>query len=175
MGRLAVHRDLEGLSLARPRVAELGCGAGDPISNYFLTNGYSVTGIDYAPSMVALGRCNFPDGTWHVQDMRDIRLNEKFDGLISWNGLFHLTVAEQRALIPQLVDYLHPGGGLMLTIGPQEGEVTGTVAGQSVYHASLDPREYTELLTASGFDPIEITLEDPNCGHHSILLARKQS
>ena len=38
-----------------------------------------------------------------VQDMRNLQLDDVFDGIISWDGLFHLTVAEQRELVPNSV------------------------------------------------------------------------
>ena len=154
-------------------VLDLGCGAGDPVSDYFLTRGFKLTGIDYARAMIDIAQSRFPQGRWMVQDMRNLQLGDVFDGIISWDGLFHLTVAEQRELVPQFGDRLNPDGRLLFTIGPQEGEVTGTVAGQTVYHASLDPEEYRSILANTGFDAIMIEIEDPECGGHSVVLARK--
>ena len=34
----------------------------------------------------------------------------------------------------------------MLTVGPEDGEVTGTVDEETVYHASLSREAYVELL-----------------------------
>jgi hypothetical protein len=50
--------------------------------------------------------------------------------------------------------------------------VTGTVEGQSVYHASLDPEEYRSLLTENGFDVLDFVPEDPDCNGHTVWLAR---
>ena len=52
----------------------------------------------------------------------------------------------------------------MLTIGNKAGEVTGQVGGETVYHASLAPDEYREILESLGFPDIVID---------SVLLAKK--
>ena len=59
----------------------------------------------------------------------------------------------------------------MLTIGHEAGEVIGTVEGDRVYHASLDPVEYRQILDSAGFKNIEIKLQDEDCDSHPVLLA----
>ena len=61
----------------------------------------------------------------------------------------------------------------MLTVGHEAGEVLGTVEGEQVYHSSLDPEEYRQILYSAGFTNIEIELQDEDCGFHTILLARQ--
>jgi hypothetical protein len=106
--------------------------------------------------------------------MRHLETGSIFDGIISWDGFFHLSQSEQRLLLPKLAAMLRPGGIMLLTVGPVQGEVTGTVAGQTVYHASLSPREYRQLLSRSGMDAITFQAEDPLCGYHSVLMARRK-
>lgn len=155
------------------RILDLGCGSGEPVSRYLIERGFSLTGLDYAPAMIALARERFPAHTWAVGDIRDLNLSRSFDAILSWNGFFHLTMAEQGAALPRIVQLLAPGGRLLLTIGHHAGEVTGTVAGETVYHASLDGLDYERILIAANCTEIEIRLQDPDCGGHSILLARK--
>jgi hypothetical protein len=40
-----------------------------------------------------------------------------------------------------------------------------------VYHSSLDPTEYEEMLKSAGFTRVNIVIRDSECGEHSILLA----
>ena len=96
-----------------------------------------------------------------------------FDGIISWNGFFHLTPDEQRQSLPTLAALLAENGRLMLTIGHEHGAVTGRVAGELVYHSSLSEEEYRHILTQAGLAQIEICLQDPTCNFHSILLASR--
>jgi hypothetical protein len=59
----------------------------------------------------------------------------------------------------------------LLAIGDEAGEVLGAVNGQQVYHSSLDPHEYAQILLAAGFPHVTIALGDKKCGEHSELRA----
>ena len=153
------------------KILDLGCGSGEPVSAYLIDKGFGLTGIDYAASMIDIARQRFPDHDWSVGDMRNQLPGRQFHGLVSWNGFFHLSPDEQRRALPQMAAAVLPGGNILLTVGPAEGEVTGTVDGAAVYHASLNPAEYRQLLQEAGFKTVRFQAEDPDCGHHSVLLA----
>jgi SAM-dependent methyltransferase len=153
------------------RVLDLGCGAGDPIAGWFLQRGYDYTGIDYSQPMLDIARQKYPAGTWLRQDMRALSLEEVFDGVLSWDGSFHLSIEEQRKLIMTLGKVVGQNGVLMLTIGHEEGEVLGTVEGEAVYHASLSEEDYKHTLKEAGFTDMSFTLQDEACDMHSILMA----
>lgn len=155
------------------RVLDLGCGGGGVIATHLIDQGFQLTGIDFAPSMIELARERHPDHTWMVQDMAALQLSTLFDGIISWNGFFHLTPDEQRQTLPKLADLLAEDGRLLLTVGHEHSEVTGTVAGEAVYHSSLSEQEYQEILTRAGLTRIEFCPQDPTCHFHSILLASR--
>jgi SAM-dependent methyltransferase len=152
-------------------VLDLGCGAGEPIARYLIEKGCEVWGADFAEPMLALARARFPAARWVHADMRTLDLGRTFGGIVAWDSFFHLTMDEQRAVIPLLTRHLSPGGALLLTVGPDEGEVTGTVEGEAVYHASLSPAEYARLLAASGLAVTAFVAEDQACDFHSVLLA----
>lgn len=154
-----------------PQVLDLGCGAGNPIDRYLISKGCEVTGLDNAPAMLDLARAKFPASNWQLGDMRQLDLQQQFDGVLSWNGFFHLSRREQTDAIPRIADHVRSGGALMLTIGHADGEVTGTVEGTTVYNASLSIDVYKSLLQEAGFQMIEHMLEDPTCNCHSVLLA----
>ncbi len=156
---------------SRPSILDVGCGGGEPIASYLIAQGAALTGVDMAPAMLAIARARFPDSQWIEADMRSLALGQRFAGIISWNAFFHLSRAEQRAAIPRLCAHVAPGGALLVTVGHQDGEVTGTVNGETVYHASLAPAEYDRVLRACGFKNILIVTEDASCDHHSIVLA----
>lgn len=153
------------------RLLDLGCGSGIPIAGYFLDKGHDLVGIDYSKTMIELARQHYPDADWYLQDMKNLKLNGQFDGIYSWDGFFHLSIAEQRDSIPKLCNLIKREGSMMLTVGTGEGEVTGTVGGETVYHASLAPNEYRELLQQNGFKEVNYVAEDPDCLGRSVLLA----
>ena len=157
------------------RVLDLGCGTGDPIAAYIAGRGFRVTGIDAAPAMLAIARLKAPAGDWRLADMRTLDLPERLGGIIGWDSFFHLTQDEQRAVLPRLVRHLTEPGVLLLTVGPDRGEVDGRVGDDRVYHASLSPDEYRSILESVRLRIVVFVAEDPTCDFHTVLLARSAS
>lgn len=156
-------------------VLDLGCGAAEPIARHFMDQGFAVTGVDIAETMLAIARARFPHGDWRWADMRTLDLPERFAGIIGWNSFFHLTREAQRRTLVRLAAHLAPGGALMLTVGPQEGEVMGRVGDEPVYHASLAPEAYRAILKGLGLDIVRFTFEDEDCDRQTVLLARAKA
>lgn len=129
---------------------DLGCGTGAPIAKHFIDQGFNVTGLDYAPTMIDIAQRDFPNAKWIVGDIRALPRLAKFDGIYSWDGFFHLSQDEQLAALPRICALIKPVGCLMLTIGPEAGEATGHVGDDLVYHASLSPSDYQQILKSCG-------------------------
>lgn len=152
-------------------VLDLGCGTGDPIARYLLSQGCRLTGVDVAQSMIDRASEEFPQAEWRQGDMRQLALGRQFDGVLSWDGFFHLSRREQISAFATLASHVRDGGAMMLTIGHEDGEVTGTVERETVYHASLSIDAYAALARQAGFQTIEHRLQDPACDFHSVFLA----
>lgn len=161
------------LALVTPggHILELGCGAGDPVSTYLVSKGFRLTGVDYSAPLLDLARARLPQARFVHQDMRALSLTDRYNAVLSWDGSFHLTRAEQRRLIAQMPALLLPGAALLWTVGPEDGEAMGTVAGKPVYHSSLSPTGYVKALTAAGFAQASVTAKDPTCDFRSLPLA----
>lgn len=153
-------------------VLDAGCGAGEPIARYLIERGLVVTGVDSSPQMIEISKSRFPEHCWEVTDLRKLALNKRFDGIIAWDSFFHLNPDEQRDVLQLFLSHLEPGGVLLLTVGPEPGEVLGMVEGEEVYHSSLAPEEYKEILYKGGLNNVEVTLNDKHCGGHSVLFAK---
>jgi SAM-dependent methyltransferase len=132
-------------------ILDAGCGSGDPIARYLTSQGLAITGIDAAQAMIDLAASRFPDGEWLQTDMRKLDLGRRFHGVIGWNSFFHLTQDEQRTTLPRLAGHLAHGGAMMLTVGPESGEVTGHVGDDLVYHSSISAAEYQAILAGREF------------------------
>jgi SAM-dependent methyltransferase len=154
-------------------ILDIGCGSGQPIADYLVAQGYQVTGIDSSPSLIAACCSRLPSQRWLVADMRSLALAERFAGLIAWDSFFHLTPVDQRRMFPVFRAHAASGAALLFTSGPRHGEAVGEFHGEPLYHASLAPDEYRSLLAANGFAVITEKMEDPDCGGHSVWLARR--
>jgi trans-aconitate methyltransferase len=153
-------------------VLDLGCGAGEPIARSFIEQGLSVTGVDAAPTMIAICRERFPRASWIEADMRTLDLGRRFDAVVAWDSFFHLTQDEQRAMFEVVTHHAAPGALLLFTSGPAAGVSIGDLYGHALFHASLDESEYRRLLHGAGFEVLCYSPEDPGCGGHTIWLAR---
>jgi SAM-dependent methyltransferase len=154
------------------RVLDLGCGGGEPIARFFADRGYEVTGVDVAEEMIAICRVRFPEMSWLCADMRSVDLSGVFDIVIAWDSFFHLQRDDQRAMFGTFRRYTADGGVLLFTSGLTHGEVMGDLFGDPLYHASLATSEYAERLRAQGYEILGHCAEDPNCGGHTVWLAR---
>ena len=154
-------------------VLDLGCGPGRPMASYLVSRGLDVCGVDSSPTMVALARNDLPGREFIVADMRTLDLGRRFAGILAWDSFFHLSPEAQRRMFPIFRDHAAAGAPLMFTSGPRHGEAIGQLRGEPLYHASLAPDEYRALFAQFGFEAVANRIEDPDCGGHSVWLARR--
>ena len=154
------------------RVLDIGCGTAEPIARFFIDGGYALTGIDASPAMIQICKRRFANCSWLVADMRTLALGKRFDGLLAWDSFFHLTPQDQRRMFPIFREHAAPSAALLFTSGPRHGEAIGTFHGEPLYHGSLATAEYRRLLDDNGFVVIANVAEDPDCGGHTVWLAR---
>jgi len=162
-------------ALIKPRgtVLDLGCGPGKPMAAYLLAQGFDICGVDSSPTMISLAQGNYPDREWIVADMRALSLGRTVDGVMAWDSFFHLNYDDQRQMFPIFRAHAKPGAPLLFTSGTQHGEAIGRFRGEPLYHASLSPDEYRALFAENGFECVAEKMEDPECGLHSVWLARR--
>lgn len=153
-------------------VLDIGCGSGEPMAAALLSQGYAVTGVDSAPTLVGYCRDRFPQADWHVADMRELSLGQCFDGLLAWHSFFHLAADDQRRMFGIFAAHAKPQAALMFTAGPGDGTAIGAFEGEPLFHASLSADEYRSLLAAHGFAVVDHRIEDPDCGGATVWLAR---
>ncbi|WPX98510.1 DUF86 domain-containing SAM-dependent methyltransferase [Candidatus Megaera polyxenophila] len=156
------------------KVLDLGCGMGEPIAQYFIEQGFDVTGIDGSTKLIELSKLRFPKSKFIVADMRDFLLPEKFDLVIAWHSLFHLTKEEQRKMFQTFALLTNESGLVLFTSDANEGEIWTNNGGENLYHASLSIDEYKSLLVNNGFQIIINKVADKNCGDATVWVARKE-
>lgn len=153
-------------------VLDLGCGTGQPIAEYFIQNGFDVTGVDGSQAQINKASRHVPKMHTICDDMRHIHLEKQFDCILAWHSFFHLSQGEQRVMFKTFKQHINPGGLLVFTSGTSESEVWSDNGGEMLYHASLSDNEYRVLLNASGFEVLLHRIEDPTCGGATVWMAK---
>jgi SAM-dependent methyltransferase len=153
-------------------VLDMGCGAGAPMATYLVEHGHSVTGVDSSATMIERFRECLPDQEAIVADMRTLSLSRAFSGILAWDSFFHLNHNDQKRMFPIFRIHAAPHAALMFTTGGARGEAIGRLEGEPLYHASLDPAEYGQLLDSHGFHVVANVFEDQSCGGRTVWLAR---
>ncbi len=163
------------VSAVRPggEVLDLGCGSGEPVARDLVAGGLRVTGVDASAALIALCIERFADHEWIVADMRQLALGRRFDAILAWHSLFHLPPDDQAAMFPVFARHLAPGAPLKFTSGSARDVSIGEWRGEPLYHASLAPEEYQDLLESNGFAGIECVANDQSCGGATIWFATK--
>jgi cyclopropane fatty-acyl-phospholipid synthase-like methyltransferase len=153
-------------------VLDLGCGPGFPVAAHFPRRGLKVTGVDSSPTMISLCRQRLPDHEWIVADMRNLSLDRRFNGILAWDSFFHLDHESQREIFAVFAAHALPGAMLTFNTGPQHAEEIGEYRGDPLYHTSLAPGEYQNLISRSGFEVIDHVVEDSRAGGRTVWLCR---
>ena len=153
-------------------VVELGCGAGEPIAEYFIDRGHAVTGVDAAAPMIALCQRRFPELTWVCADMRGLSLGKGFDLIVAWDSFFHLCPHDQRGMFATFELHSAPASLLLFTTGTHEGTSIGKLFGDELYHASLSSEEYQRRLLDHGYRVLRHSIDDPDCDR-TVWLAQR--
>lgn len=156
------------------RVLDLGCGSGLPVALHLVQHGLMVTGVDASPTLISLCRRRMPEHEWIVAEMQSLALHRRFDGILGWDSLFHLTPEHQRTMFTVFAAHAAPGALLLFNTGHEQGEILGEYRGEPLYHASLDPEEYQQLLDQSGFELVAHVAEDPTAGGRTVWLAQSR-
>lgn len=154
-------------------VLDIGCGSGEPIARYLIEQGCRLTGVDSSATMIGFCRQRFPAHHWTIADMRSLALNRQFQGILAWDSFFHLRPLDQEQMFSVFRDHAAPEAALMFTSGPERGVSIGTYRSEPLYHASLDVSEYKTLLNDHGFSVVSHVVEDPDCGRHTVWLAKQ--
>jgi SAM-dependent methyltransferase len=134
-------------------VIEIGCGTGELIGKL---KGKRKVGIDFSPSMIEIGKKQYPEVEFHCMNAEDIQLTEKFDLIILSNLVGHLDDVEKVLL--GLKKLCHPGTKIIVSYYNYLWEpllkLAETLGLKSAPYRQnwLTLRDINNLLYISGFD-----------------------
>lgn len=102
-------------------VLDIGCGVGS-LTNYMHRKGFYLTGIDLADKMLKITKQKYKDINFIRMDMKNITLNQKYDGISILYSLFHLSKKEVMKVLPKYHELLNKNGKMLLILQNGSGE-----------------------------------------------------
>jgi cyclopropane fatty-acyl-phospholipid synthase-like methyltransferase len=133
------------------KVLDIGCGTGIPISRFLTQEGFEVVGLDSSPGMIAKYRANFPAVPIRCEPVQEASFTQdSFDAVVAWGVLFHLSEADQEAVIGKVAQWLKPDGRFLFTAGDSKGSVESKMNGVMFRYTSLGSGEYRRILESVG-------------------------
>lgn len=108
-------------------ILDIGCGSSEPIARFLIEQGYEVTGVDSSPSLIDMCKRRFPLQKWVVADMRALRLDTIFNGIIAWDSFFHRRPEDQRLMFPRFRKHASAEAALLFTSGQPTGKQSANI------------------------------------------------
>ena len=138
----------ENLGPGRHHVLELGVGGGNNLSH--LTGEFDATAVDISQQMLANSRRLNPSVEHLLGDMRSVRLDRKFSGVLIHDAIAYMTTeADLRAVFLTAREHLNPGG--VIVTAPDF--YSETFRGPYVFHKTAKDKEVELTYVEYAYDP----------------------
>lgn len=148
------------VSLLPPKahVLDVGCGPGRD-SDYFISLGLKVTGIDLSENLLSIARKRVPKGIFIKQDLRNLDFpSQSFDGIWACASLHHLRKDEVPMVLKKIFQILKSNGIIFILVKEGKGEadiVESLSSGLSRHFVYFSLEELNTFLEEVGFSIIE--------------------
>ncbi|MCI9846922.1 class I SAM-dependent DNA methyltransferase [Flavobacterium pectinovorum] len=158
-------------------ILDIGCGTGLPIAKYLSDRNFSITGIDQSAKMIKTAKSvGIKNSVFSTCDFFDFESDEKFNGIIAWDSLFHFPKERQEEIYSKVYRLLAPEGYFLFTHGKEEDEHFGSMFGVQFYYSCLSKNFVLDLMKKIGFDiiySIENFIEEKDERDWVVLVKKK--
>lgn len=140
-----------------PRILELGCGAGIPITRMLLDLGAEVVANDISSKQVSMAKQRCPGASFHAGDMTALTFEPaSFDGAVSFYAIFHLPRAEQKGMLAKVHSWVKPCALFALNLATMdEEEIHGEFHGRGMFWSSYAVEDSKAMFEEVGFELVE--------------------
>lgn len=161
-------------------VLDAGCGAGTPIAR-LLQERFSVLGVDFAESQLALAQRLVPDATFVCQDLTALGFaGGCFDAICSYYAIIHVPRQEHEALMQNLHRILKPRGLALLCLGANDlpEDFESDYFGRAMHWSHFDAETNLQLVQKCGLDLVwskQVPDSHEPSASHLFVLAQKSA
>jgi 2-polyprenyl-3-methyl-5-hydroxy-6-metoxy-1,4-benzoquinol methylase len=129
-------------------VLDVGCGGGVPNALFLTQAGFVVTGIDISAEMIQVAQSAVPKAKFIQSGILEFHSNEKFEAILAWDSLFHLSLTQHEIAFSKIYDLLHADGYFLFTHGGSEGRIQSEMYGETFEYSSPGSHEIRNILTS---------------------------
>ena len=149
-----------------PRILELGCGPGVPITRMLLDQGAQVVANDLSARQISMARDRCPQATFIPGDMTGLSFDPaSFDGITSFFTIFHLPRAEQKDMLSKIHSWLKPGGMFVCNLATiDEEEIHGEFLGHGMFWSSYGEEDNVAMVKDAGLEVVEVEVLEAGDG-----------
>lgn len=144
---------------AEPRILELGCGAGIPITRMLLDRGADVVANDISSKQISMAktRCPGSRAEFIAGDMTALSFKTaSFDGAVSFYAVFHLPRVEQKGMLSKIYEWLRPGALFAFNLATMdEEEIHGEFLGHGMFWSSFAVEDSKAMVQEVGFELLD--------------------
>ncbi|AEO62509.1 uncharacterized protein THITE_2106741 [Thermothielavioides terrestris NRRL 8126] len=142
----------------RPRILDLGCGPGIPVTRLLLDGGADVVANDISPKQLAMARERCPQAHFVGGDAAALAFEPaSFDGVVSFFTIFHLPRAEQKGLLAKVCAWLKPGALFAFNLATvDEEEIYGEFLGHGMFWSSYGVEANVAMVREAGLEVVEV-------------------
>lgn len=156
-------------------VLDVGCGAGRPVDEYLVTQGFAVNGIDLSENMIALAKENVPEAFYEVKDMTTLKEGEYcVNGIVSFYAIFHTPKEQHQEILRKFASFMPNGGALLITMGSGEWEGTEeNFHGAKMFWSHYGAEKNVEMVEHAGFTIVLNEIDGSANEKHQVIIAKK--
>jgi SAM-dependent methyltransferase len=159
----------------RGRILDIGCGTGVPITKRLVERQFSVHALDISANMLAAAKRNAHATAFHHADIMTWVPTSRYDGVVAWDSIFHLTVDNQRMALEKILRMLRHQGVALITCGVHEGELISSMFNCEFYYSSPSLLRYLEMIEAFHCNIRFMEIDDGTGDGHAVICFQKTS
>ncbi|MBY0539344.1 class I SAM-dependent methyltransferase [Patescibacteria group bacterium] len=147
-----LEKFLSYITVAEPKIVDIGCGGSGRDIKQFLERGAKVEGLDYSHAAIESVKKRFPEVSFYEADMTATGLPDaSYDGLWACASLLNITKADAPKAIAEFARLLTGDGALFVSVKKGEGErMVSDKAGERFF-SFWEEQELRNLIEAGGF------------------------
>lgn len=155
-------------------ILDIGCGAGRPVDEFLINQGFEVNGIDISEKMIELARKNVPEAFYEIKDMSELKDGEyNVDGIVAFYSIFHIAREKHADLFKKFVSFLPNGGVILITMGSSDWEGTDdNFHGAKMFWSHFGAKKNRELAEKAGFKILLDEIDTSGNEKHQILIGK---